>query len=106
MDLARELRHAARHVEEHDLEARVAVDLLRATGAAWRDAEIVEQGPAPFAGGDGYVVSAVAEGRTGIQYLRIVPGGAYLRLLARGTTDAVENAKGVIAEIAATVEPR
>ncbi len=87
-------------------EARVAVELLRAVGAAWRDAEIVEQGPAPFAGGSGYVVSAVAEGRAGIQYLRIVPGGTYLRLLARGTASAVENAKGVIAEIAETVEPR
>lgn len=85
-------------------EARVAVELLRATGREWRDAAIVAQGPAPFAGGDGYVVSAVAGDRTSMQYLRIVPGGAYLRLLARGTTSAVENAKGVIAEIAATVE--
>ena len=87
-------------------EADVAVDLLRATGGEWREAEIVAQGPTPFAAGDGYVVSAVAADRTSVQYLRIVPGGAYLRLLARGTTSAVENAKGVIAEIAETVEPQ
>ena len=87
-------------------EAGVAVDLLRATGGEWREAAIVAQGPAPFAGGAGYVVSAVAADRTSVQYLRIVPGGTYLRLLARGTTSAVENAEGVIAEIAETVEPQ
>lgn len=87
-------------------EPRVAAELLRATGREWRDAEIVAQGPAPFAGGEGYVVSAVAADRTSMQYLRIVPGGAYLRLLARGTTTAVENAKDVIEQIAATVEPQ
>lgn len=86
-------------------EARVAVDLLRATGG-WRDAEILEQGPATFAGGEGYVISAAVEDRKAVQYLKIVPGGAYLRLLARGRASAVDNAETVIAEIASSVEPR
>jgi len=49
---------------------------------------------------------AVIEDRTAVQYLRIVSGGGYLRLFARGTTSAVQNAEQVIAEIAGSVEPR
>jgi hypothetical protein len=86
-------------------EARVAVDLLRGTGG-YREAQITAQGPAPFAGGDGHVLTAVIENRTVVQYLRIVPGGAYLRLLARGETSAMQGAESVIAEIASSVEPR
>jgi hypothetical protein len=86
-------------------EARVAADLLRNTGG-WRDAEITAQGPTSFAGGNGYVITAVAEQRTAVQYLRIVPGGGYLRLLARGETNAMQAAEAAIAEIAASVEPR
>jgi hypothetical protein len=84
-------------------EARVAVELLRGTGGL-RDAEITEQGPAPFAGGDGYVVTARVAERTVVQYLRIVPGGYYLRFLARGETAAMEGAEAVITEIAQSVE--
>lgn len=86
-------------------EARVAADLLRSTGG-WREAEVTAQGPAPFAGGSGYVITAVAEQRTAVQYLRIVAGGGYLRLLARGESNAVQAAEAAIAEIAASVEPR
>ena len=86
-------------------EARVAVDLLRGTGG-YRDAQITAQGPAPFAGGNGYVITAVVENRTAIQYLHIVSGGGYLRLLARGETAAMQGADAVIKEIASSVEPR
>lgn len=86
-------------------EARVAVELLRNTGG-YRDAQITTQGPAPFAGGDGYLLTAVVENRTVVQYLRIVPGGVYLRLLARGETAAMQGAESVIREIASTVELR
>jgi hypothetical protein len=86
-------------------EARVAIDLLRNTGG-WREAQITEQGPAMFAGGNGYIVKAVAENRTAIQYLRIVAGGGYLRLLARGETSAVQAAESVVTEVAGTVQPR
>jgi hypothetical protein len=86
-------------------EARVAVELLRGTGG-YRDAQITSQGPAMFAGGNGYRITAVVEDRTAVQYLRIVSGGGYIRLLARGTTSAMENAESVITELASTVEPR
>jgi hypothetical protein len=85
-------------------EARVAIDLLRGTGG-YREAQITAQGPVQFAGGTGYVVTAVIENRTAVQYLRIVAGGGYLRLLARGETSAVQGAEAVIAEIASSVEP-
>jgi hypothetical protein len=86
-------------------EARVAVELLRTTGG-YRDAQITSQEPTTFAGGKGYVLTCVVEDRTAVQYLRIVAGGGYLRLLARGTTSAMQNAESVITEVAGTVEPR
>jgi hypothetical protein len=86
-------------------EARVAVELLRGT-SGYRDAQIVAQAPTEFAGGAGYVVTGVVGERTVVQYLRIVPGGSYLRLLARGETSAVQGAEAIIAEIASSVEPR
>jgi hypothetical protein len=86
-------------------EARVAVELLRNT-SGYQEAQITAQGPTAFAGGTGYVVTAVVGERTVVQYLRIVPGGGYLRLLARGETGAVQGAEAVIAEIARSVEPR
>ena len=85
-------------------EARVAVELLKNTGG-FRDAIVTAQGPAPFAGGAGYLVSAATENRTVVQYLRIVPGGAYLRFLARGPASAMEAAKAPIAAVAESVEP-
>jgi len=86
-------------------EARVAVELLRSTGG-YQEAEIRAQEPVAFAGGDGYVVKAVVESRTVVQYLRIVPGGGYLRLLARGETSAMQSVEAAIREIASSVEPR
>jgi hypothetical protein len=86
-------------------ESRVAVELLRNTGG-FREATITAQGPVPFAGGAGYRVSAVVEDRTVVQYLRIVPGGAYLRFLARGPTSAIQSAETTIAAVAASVEPQ
>jgi hypothetical protein len=86
-------------------EARVAVELLRSTGG-YREAQITAQQPVPFAGGDGYRVTAVVESRTAVQYLRIIPGGGYLRLLARGETSAMQGAEAVLEEIASSVEPR
>ena len=86
-------------------EARVAVELLRGTGG-YKDAQITSQEPTTFAGGKGYVLTCVVEDRTAVQYLRIVAGGGYIRLLARGTTSAMQNAESVITEVAGTVEPR
>jgi hypothetical protein len=86
-------------------EARVAVELLRTTGG-YRDAQITAQEAVPFAGGNGYLIRAVLENRTAVQYLRIIPGGGYLRLLARGETSAMQSVDAAIQEIAASVEPR
>ena len=86
-------------------EPRVAVELLKGTGG-WRDAQITSQEAATFAGGKGYRITAVVEDRTAVQYLRIISGGGYLRLLARGTTSAMQNAETVITELAGTVESR
>jgi hypothetical protein len=84
-------------------EARVAVELLKNT-AGFREAAVTAQSPATFAGGPGYVITAVLEDRTVVQYLRIIPGGAYLRLLARGPTAAMLAAEPAITEIANSVE--
>lgn len=86
-------------------EAQVAVDLLKNTSGL-RDAEITRAEPAPFAGGTGYVVQASVGSRTVVQYLRIVPGGGYLRLLARGEAGAIQDAAAAIAAIADSVELR
>jgi hypothetical protein len=86
-------------------EARVAVQLLHNTGG-YREAQIAEQGPTAFAGGNGYLVKAVVEDRTALQYLRILPGGTYLRLLARGKTSGMAGVEAAIAEMAGSVEPR
>jgi len=86
-------------------EARVAIELLHNTGG-WRQATIVEQGAAPFAGGNGYLVKAEVEDRTAVQYLHILAGGTYLRLLARGKTSAMPQIEAALAEIASSVEPR
>jgi hypothetical protein len=84
-------------------EARVAVELLKTTGG-FVDAVIGAQGPAPFAGGSGYRVSAMLADRTIVQYLRIVPGGYYLRFVARGETTALKAVEAAVEEIAASVE--
>ena len=86
-------------------EAGVAIDLLKNTGG-YREAIVTAQAVTPFAGGDGYVVSAVVGDRTIVQYLRIVPGGAYLRVLARGETGAMQAAEATITAIADSVEPK
>jgi hypothetical protein len=86
-------------------EARVAVELLKNT-AGFREATVTSERPVTFGGGAGYAITAVVAERTVVQYLRIVPGGAYLRLLARGPTAAMQEAEAPIAAIADSVEPR
>ena len=84
-------------------EAQVAVDLLKNTSGL-REAQITRAEPTSFAGGAGYVVQASVGSRTFVQYLRIVPGGSYLRLLARGEAAAMQEAAAAIAEVASSVE--
>jgi hypothetical protein len=86
-------------------EATAAIELLKNTGG-YREAVVTTQSATPFAGGDGYRVSAVVEDRTVVQYLRIVPGGSYLRFLARGETDAMQAAEATITAIADSVQQK
>lgn len=94
-------RAAAR--AEMGQEAQIAVELLQST-PGFRAAEITSQAPAEFAGGMGYVVRGAVEDRGVVQYLRVVPGGFVMRLVARGKSTNVEAEAEHIAAIAASVD--
>jgi hypothetical protein len=83
-------------------ESQVAVELLKGT-SGYGNATVTSEAPAPFVGGTGYLVSAAVDDRTVMQYLRVVPGGFYMRMLVRGGTAAIEDLEAVIEEIAASV---
>ena len=72
----------------------------------FKDAPILEQKPAEFAGGEGHFISAAADGKTVLQFLRVVPGGSYVRLLASGETSAIEDARAAVMEVASSIELR
>jgi hypothetical protein len=72
--------------------------------AGFRDAEISEQGPVAFAGGQGQSISAVAGGRTMIQYLRVLPGGSLIRVVARADTAELEKVRDAVKAIAQSVQ--
>jgi hypothetical protein len=84
-------------------EPQVAVDLLKNTSGL-RDAQIVRAEAAPFAGGTGFVVDASVGERKVTQYLRILPGGSYVRFLARGPASAMDEQAAPIDEIARSVD--
>jgi hypothetical protein len=84
-------------------EPQAAVDLLKNTPGL-RDAQIVRAEAAPFAGGAGFVVEATVGERKVTQYLRILPGGTYVRFLARGPSGAMDDHAAAIDEIARSVE--
>jgi hypothetical protein len=84
-------------------EPRIAAELVRGVGG-FREAELVEQRPAPFASDDGYFVAAAFEGRTLVQYLRVLPGGAYVRLVARGDAGVMERVAEAVTAIADSVQ--
>jgi hypothetical protein len=70
----------------------------------FRDAPVTERRNVPFAGGSGNFISAAANGRTVIQFIRVLPGGSLMRLLATGDTSAIEGARQAILDIASSVE--
>jgi hypothetical protein len=85
-------------------EARpTAEKMLRGMGG-FADAQIKEQAAAAFAGGEGQFIAAVAGDRTILQYLRVLPGGSLIRLVARGDSAAIDELHETIAAIAASVE--
>jgi hypothetical protein len=77
--------------------------LIRAL-PGFKDAQLAEQKAVTFAGGDGYFVAAVA-GTLGVrQFVRVLPGGRYIQLFARGEPAALDGVSAQIAEIASSVE--
>lgn len=84
-------------------EPQVAVDLVKSTSGL-RDAAIARAEATPFAGGNGFIVEAAVGDRKITQYLRILPGGSYLRFLARGPAAAMDEHAAAIEEIARSVE--
>jgi hypothetical protein len=82
---------------------QVSERLMRGV-SGFSNAQISEQAPATFAGGPGYFISAVADNLTVLQFMRVLPGGRYIRLVARGETAALESVRAAVVEIASSVE--
>ena len=59
----------------------------------FREAPVTERRNIPFAGGTGNLISAAANDRTVMQFIRVLPGGSLVRLLATGDTAAIEGAR-------------
>jgi hypothetical protein len=70
----------------------------------FRDAPVLERRVTTFAGGAGNFISAAAGGRTLLQFVRVLPGGSLMRLLATGDSPTIEGARQAILDIAASVE--
>ena len=83
--------------------AKTAEQSLKAMAA---NAVIKERATATFAGGQGAFLSAVVEKRTVFLFLRVMPGGTYLQLLAVGETMAMADVRDAVKELAASVDLR
>jgi hypothetical protein len=66
--------------------------------------EIVERATVPFAGGDGLYLTATANQLGILQFLRVLPGGRYIALVAYGEKDAVFAQTAAVEEIAGSLE--
>ncbi len=83
--------------------AKTAAVVLRNI-SGFADAVVNEERAVTFAGGDAYYMSAVAGNRTIVQFLRMLPGGSYMRFISRGETGAMKDAAAAIQEVADSVE--
>jgi hypothetical protein len=83
--------------------ARLAQQVLSQMAA---NAAIQEQMPVTFVGGQGYYLAAVAGNRTILQFLRVLPGGTFIQLVAVGETQAMTDAADAVRQIAASVDLR
>ena len=81
--------------------AKMAEQVLRMMAA---NAQIKERMPVAFAGGQGYYLTAVADDRTIMQFLRVLPGGTMIQLVAVGDTMAMADVTEAVKEIAASVD--
>ncbi len=82
---------------------QTAERILHNTGGL-ADAEIVDQATATFAGGPAHYIEAVAGDQKILQFLRVLPGGTYIQLLARGGTKEIDDVRAAVKEIADSVE--
>lgn len=71
--------------------------------SGFADAEIKDQNAVTFAGGPAYFMAMAAGGKTMLQFLRVLPNGTFVRVVARGETSAIEQARDAITEIAGSV---
>jgi hypothetical protein len=74
------------------------------TVPGFREAPVTERRTTMFASGSGNFISAAVGGRTLIQFVRVLPGGSLMRLLATGDTPTIEGARQAILDIASSVE--
>ena len=83
--------------------SQIGEQLLRST-PDFQAVEITEQDSASFAGGTGHFISGMAGDRTAVQFLHIPADGRYIRLVAMGETDALEDLISTVQDIADSVE--
>jgi hypothetical protein len=82
--------------------AQLSETLLRSIGG-FRDAQPSEQVPATFAGGQGYFIAAASGDLSLLQLVRVLPGGRYIRLVARGETGMLDAAREAVMQVASSV---
>ncbi len=70
----------------------------------FREAPVTERRNTPFAGGTGNFISAAVNGRTVMQFVRVLPGGSLMRMLVTGDTPTIEGARHAILDIASSVQ--
>ncbi|MDO6706922.1 hypothetical protein [Photobacterium sp. 1_MG-2023] len=74
--------------------------------AGFEKAEVIHVKPVHFAGLEGFRVEAINQDRTLIQYTGFEPNGAYFRLIAVGSTQALAEISDTIDQIAQSVKKR
>jgi hypothetical protein len=82
---------------------REAERIFRGMGG-FAGAELTEQKPVTFAGGQGYFIAGAANGLTMLQFVRVLPNGTYVRLVARGETSAMAEMQSAVTATADSVE--
>ncbi len=83
--------------------AKTAEQSLKGMAA---NAVIKERATLPFAGGQGAYLSAIVEKRTVLLFLRVLPGGTQLQLLAVGETAQMADVTDAVKQLAASVDVR
>ncbi len=82
--------------------AQLSATLMRSIGG-FSDALPTEQAPATFAGGQGYSIAAVSGDLSLLQLIRVLPGGRYIRLVARGETGMLDATREAVMQVASSV---